>query len=62
MGNSGHGTLGHVGPWPLTEKPSAKGWGNQKTCGSAGSMKMRLQPGSALGETEESEVTPIARL
>jgi len=60
-GQLGAWHVGHVGPWLLTEKLSAKGWGNQKTCGSAGPMKTRLQPGSALGETEESKVTPTVR-
>lgn len=46
-GNSGHGMLGCVGPWLLTEKPSAKGQGNRKTCGSAGPMKARLQTGQS---------------
>lgn len=45
----------------LTEKLNANDWENRKARGSEGSMKTRLQTGSALGETEEYEVTLTAR-
>ena len=61
MGVLGQGVLKRVGPWLLTEDPGAKGWENRKACGSAGAVKMCLQTGSGLGETEESKATPTAR-
>lgn len=53
--------LKHVGLWLLTENLGANGWENRKECGSTEPTKMWLRMRSALGETEESKVTPSAR-